>query len=190
MLRNAGPVGGTISGAMNAGLSGGAGAGLMGLVGGLAALGVGKIIGAIADKIGQAQDNVIGLDKLYRQVGGIVSFSSLQRGVMSTANRLGMTNGDAIALASTYSRAANIQPGQNLGTGMLVSGGLARSYGLDPNSVAGTIGQLSASRVVNNDQQLRRMGLLMGRLSANQVRLLRLAKPCRQSATLPPNRHA
>ncbi|WP_426656524.1 lytic transglycosylase [Escherichia coli] len=162
MLRNAGPVGGTISGAMNAGLSGGAGAGLMGLVGGLAALGVGKIIGAVADKIGQAQDNVIGLDKLYRQVGGIVSFSSLQRGVMSTANRLGMTNGDAIALASTYSRAANIQPGQNLGTGMLVSGGLARSYGLDPNSVAGTIGQLSASRVVNNDQQLRRMGLLMG----------------------------
>jgi hypothetical protein len=140
MLRNAGPVGGTISGAMNAGLSGGAGAGLMGLVGGLAALGVGKIIGAVADKIGQAQDNVIGLDKLYRQVGGIVSFSSLQRGVMSTANRLGMTNGDAIALASTYSRAANIQPGQNLGTGMLVSGGLARSYGLDPNSVAGTIG--------------------------------------------------
>lgn len=162
MLRNAGPVGGTISGAMNAGLSGGAGAALMGLVGGLAALGVGKIIGAVADKIGQAQDNVIGLDKLYRQVGGIVSFSSLQRGVMSTANRLGMTNGDAIALASTYSRAANIQPGQNLGTGMLVSGGLARSYGLDPNSVAGTIGQLSASRVVNNDQQLRRMGLLMG----------------------------
>lgn len=162
MLRNAGPVGGTISGAMNAGLSGGAGAGLMGLVGGLAALGVGKIIGAVADKIGQAQDNVIGLDKLYRQVGGIVSFSSLQRGVMSTANRLGMTNGDAIALASTYSRAANIQPGQNLGTGMLVSGGLARSYGLDPNSVAGTMGQFSASRVVNNDQQLRRMGLLMG----------------------------
>lgn len=65
------------------------------------------------------------------------------------------------SLASTYSRAANIQPGQNLGTGMLVSGGLARSYGLDPNSVAGTMGQL-ASRVVNNDQQLRRMGLLMG----------------------------
>ncbi|HHH4159075.1 TPA: lytic transglycosylase [Enterobacter cloacae subsp. cloacae] len=162
MLRNAGPVGGTINGAMSAGLSGGAGAGLMGLVGGLAALGVGKIIGAVADKIGQAQDNVIGLDKLYRQMGGIVSFSSLQRGVMSTANNLGMTNGDAIALASTYSRAANIQPGQNLGTGMLVSGGLARSYGLDPNSVAGTMGQLSASRVVNNDQQLRRMGLLMG----------------------------
>lgn len=162
MLRGAGPVGGTISGALSTGLSGGAGAGLMGLVGGLAALGVGKIIGAIADKVGQAQDNVIGLDKLYRQIGGIVSFSNLQSGVMNTANRLGMTNTDAIALASTYSRAANIQPGQNLGTGMLVSGGLARSYGLDPNSVAGTLGQLSASRVVNNDQQLRRMGLLMG----------------------------
>lgn len=162
MLRNAGPVGGTISGALNTGLSGGAGAGLMGLVGGLAALGVGKIIGAVADKIGQAQDNVIGLDKLYRQVGGIVSFSRLQNGVGDVANRLGMSHADAITLASTYSRSANIQPGQNLGTGMLVSGGLARSYGLDPNSVAGTMGQLSASRVVNNDQQLRRMGLLMG----------------------------
>ncbi|HDX3969421.1 TPA: lytic transglycosylase [Enterobacter asburiae] len=162
MLRNAGPVGGSISSALSTGLSGGAGAGLMGLVGGLAALGVGKIIGAIADKIGQAQDNVIGLDKLYRQVGGIVSFSRLQNGVGDVANRLGMSHADAITLASTYSRSANIQPGQNLGTGMLVSGGLARSYGLDPNSVAGTMGQLSASRVVNNDQQLRRMGLLMG----------------------------
>jgi hypothetical protein len=187
MLRNAGPVGGTISGAMNAGLSGGAGAGLMGL-GGLAALGVGKIIGAVADKIGQAQDNVIGLDKLYRQVGGIVSFSSLQRGVMSTANRLGMTNGDAIALASTYpapltsSRDRTLAPEcwylevWHAPTASIQTASRAR--------------QLSASRVVNNDQQLRRMGLLMGKLSANQARLLRLAKLCRQSATLPPNRHA
>lgn len=162
MLRGAGPVGGTISGALSAGLSGGAGAGLMGLVGGLAALGVGKVIGAIADKIGQAQDNVIGMDKLYRQMGGIVSFSRLQNGVGDVANRLGMSHSDAIAMASTYSRAANLQPGQNLATGMLVSGGLARGYGLDPNSVAGTMGQLGAAHIVSNDQQLRRMGLIMG----------------------------
>ncbi|MCS2159627.1 lytic transglycosylase [Scandinavium sp. H11S7] len=162
MLRSAGPAGGTISNALNTGLSSGAGAGMVGLVGGLAALGVGKIIGAIADKIGQAQDNAIGLDKLYRQVGGVVSYSRLQRGVTAAANTLGMTNAEAISLASTYSRAANLQPGQNLGTGMLVSGGLARSYGLDPNNVASTMGQLSATHVVNNDQQLRRMGLLMG----------------------------
>lgn len=162
MLRSAGPVGGTVGNAISTGMSSGAGAGVMGLVGGLAALGVGKVIGAIADKIGQAQDNAIGLDKLYRQIGGVVSYSRLGHGLTAAADTLGMTNAESISMASAYSRAANLQLGQNLGTGMLVSGGLARSYGLDPNNVADTMGQLSATHVVNNDQQLRRMGMLMG----------------------------
>lgn len=161
-LRAAGPVGGVFSGALSSGLSGGAGAGLMGLVGGLAALGVGKIIGAIADKIGQAQDNAIGLDKVYRQIGGIVSYSNLKRGIGDVANTLGMKNSEAIGLASAYAKASNLQPGQSLGTGMLVSGGLARGYGIDPNSVANTMGQLGAAHITNNDQQVRKVGLIMG----------------------------
>lgn len=162
ILGNAGPIGGTISNALNTGMSSGASAGMAGLVGGLAALGVGKIIGAIADKIGQAQDNAIGLDKLYRQVGGMVAYSNLRSGVGDIANRLGMNNADAIGMASTYTRASNLRPGMNLGTGLLVSGGLARGYGLDPNSVAASFGSLGATGVTNSDQSIRRTGMMMG----------------------------
>lgn len=162
ILGNAGPIGGTISNALNTGMSSGASAGMAGLVGGLAALGVGKIIGAIADKIGQAQDNAIGLDKLYRQVGGMVAYSNLRSGVGDIANRLGMNNADAIGMASTYTRASNLRLGMNLGTGLLVSGGLARGYGLDPNSVAASFGSLGATGVTNSDQSIRRTGMMMG----------------------------
>ncbi|EGJ4781430.1 transglycosylase SLT domain-containing protein [Escherichia coli] len=162
ILGNAGPIGGTLSSALSTGMSSGAGAGMMGLVGGLAALGVGKIVGAIADKIGQAQDSAIGLDKLYRQVGGVVSYARLGRGVGDVANTLGMSHAEAIGMASTYARSSNLQPGMNLGTGLLVSGGLARGYGLDPNSVAASFGSLGATGITSNEQSIRKTGLMMG----------------------------
>lgn len=163
-LRAFGPVGGVMSNALSSGLSGGAGAGLMGLVGGLAALGVGKIIGAIADKVGQAQDNAIGLDKLYRQVGGVASYAAWKRAIGGSgglADTLGMKTSDAIAMASTYSR-ANLRPGENPMTGLLTAGGMARSFGLDPNSVAGNMARLRGANIGRSDQETRRMGALIG----------------------------
>ncbi|HGX3708893.1 TPA: lytic transglycosylase [Escherichia coli] len=164
-LNAAGPVGGVFSGALNSGLSGGAGAGLMGLVGGLAALGVGKIIGAIAEKIDKAQDNAIGMDKIYRQIGGIASYSRIKQTIIGrggVADALGMDSSEAIGLASQYSRAANLRRGDNLGTGLLLSGGMARNYGLEPGSVAGIMGGLRGSNIARSDQDLRRIGLVMG----------------------------
>lgn len=163
-LRAFGPVGGVMSGALGSGLSGGAGAGLMGLVGGLAALGVGKIIGAIADKVGQAQDNAIGLDKLYRQVGGVASYAVLKRsigGAGGLADSLGMKTADAIAMASSYSR-ANLRPGDNPMTGLLTAGGMARTFGMDPNSVAGNMARMRGANIGRSDQDTRRMGALIG----------------------------
>lgn len=161
-LNAVGPVGGVFSNALNSGLSGGAGAGLMGLVGGLAAMGVGKIIGAIADKIGKAQDTAIGLDKVYRQIGGIASYGKVKNTVYGAANTLGMDVSEGIGLASSYSRAANLRRGDNLGTGMLVSGGLARTYGIDPNTVAGVMGGFRGSNIARNDKDTRRIGLIIG----------------------------
>ncbi|EDZ0840648.1 hypothetical protein GJ904_23020 [Salmonella enterica] len=134
----------------------------MGLVGGLAALGVGKIIGAIADKIDKAQDAAIGMDKIYRQIGGIASYSNIKKTMYDTGSALGMDVNEAIGLGSTYSRAANLRAGDNLGTGMLVSGGLARTYGLDPNMAAGVMGGFRGSNIARNDQDTRRIGLLIG----------------------------
>lgn len=163
-LRATGPVGGVFSSALSTGLSAGAGAGLMGLVGGLAALGVGKIIGAIADKVAQAQDNAIGLDKLYRQVGGVASYAVLKNsigGAGGLADTLGMKTSDAIAMASSYSR-ANLRPGENPMTGLLTAGGMARTFGLDPNSVAGSMARLRGANIGRSDQDTRRMGALIG----------------------------
>ncbi|EIW6162698.1 transglycosylase SLT domain-containing protein, partial [Salmonella enterica subsp. enterica serovar Saintpaul] len=161
-LNAAGPVGGVFSNALRSGMSGGAGAGLMGLVGGLAALGVGKIIGAIADKIDKAQDAAIGFDKIYRQIGGIASYSAVKYGVYGASNRLGMDVGEGIQLAQQYARAANLRPGDSLKEGMLLTGGMARTYGLEPGSVAGVMGGLRGANISRGDQDSRRIGLIIG----------------------------
>ncbi|ELK5289396.1 lytic transglycosylase [Salmonella enterica] len=160
-LNAVGPVGGVFSNALSSGLSGGAGAGLMGLVGGLAAMGVGKIIGAIAEKIDKAQDTAIGMDKIYRQIGGIASYSKVKNTVYGAANTLGMDVGEGVGLASAYSRAANLRRGDNLGTGMLVSGGLARSYGMDPNSAASILGGFRGTNVAKNDKDVRHIATVL-----------------------------
>lgn len=163
-LSAAGPIGGVVKNALSSGMAGGAGAGLMGLVGGLAALGVGKIIGAIAEKIGEAQDNAIGLDKLYRQVYGVASYGAIKAGITGqggVADLLGMKSSEAIGMASAYSR-ANLRPGENLATGMLVSGGMARTFGMDPTQLAGGMGALRGANIGRSDQQTRRLGMLIG----------------------------
>lgn len=163
-LSAAGPLGGVVKNALSSGMAGGAGAGLMGLVGGLAALGVGKIIGAIADKIGEAQDNAIGLDKLYRQVYGVASYGALKAGITGqggVADLLGMKSSEAIGMASAYSR-ANLRPGENLATGLLVSGGMARTLGMDPTQLAGGMGALRGANIGRSDQETRRLGMLIG----------------------------
>ncbi|EAM1616325.1 lytic transglycosylase [Salmonella enterica] len=157
-----GPVGGVFSNALRSGMSGGAGAGLMGLVGGLAALGVGKIIGAVAEKIDKAQDAAIGMDKIYRQIGGIASYSSIKKTVYDVGSRLGMDVNESIGLGSTYAKAANLRAGDNLATGMLVSGGMGRTFGMDPNSTAQIMGGFRGANIAQNDKDLKRIGLVIG----------------------------
>ncbi|EIP9220976.1 lytic transglycosylase [Salmonella enterica] len=155
-------MGSVFNNALRSGMAGGAGAGLMGLVGGLAALGVGKIIGAIANKIDKAQDAAIGMDKIYRQIGGIASYRNVKNTVYGAGSALGMDVNEAIGLGSSYARAANLRAGDNLGTGMLISGGMARTYGIDPNTAAGVMGSLRGANISRNDQDTRRIGLLIG----------------------------
>ncbi|EAB4417292.1 lytic transglycosylase [Salmonella enterica] len=161
-LNAMGPVGSVFNNALRSGMAGGAGAGLMGLVGGLAALGVGKIIGAIANKIDKAQDAAIGIDKIYRQIGGIASYTHIKDTIYGAGSALGMDVNEAIGMGSTYARAANLRQGDNLATGMLVSGGMARTYGIDPNMAATVMGGFRGSNIARNDKDLRRIGLLIG----------------------------
>lgn len=157
-----GPVGGVFNNAMRSGISGGASAGLMGLVGGLAALGVGKIIGAVAEKIDKAQDAAIGMDRIYRQIGGIASYSSIKSGTLQAANKMGVSINEMIGLGSTYARAANLRRGDNLATGLEIGGGLSRGYGLDMSTGINFIGQMRGANITRSDQDSRRLGLIIG----------------------------
>ncbi|EDY2030042.1 hypothetical protein GTB64_004484 [Salmonella enterica] len=161
-LNAMGPIGGVFSNAMRSGMSGGASAGMMGLVGGLAALGVGKIIGAIADKIDKAQDAAIGMDKIYRQIGGIASYSSIKGGTLQAANKLGVSINEMVGLGSSYARAANLRRGDNLTSGLEIGGGLSRSYGLDLSTGINFIGGMRGANITQSDKDSRRLGLIIG----------------------------
>lgn len=164
-LNAAGPVGSVASGALNTGMSAGFGAGLMGLLGGVLALGVGKLVSGVMEKIDQAEQNNIAYDRLKRTLGDVnVSFDGLKTLIQDSANNLAITFDEAGKLGTQFAKLANLSDDQykqlapELGTGV----GFARAFGLDPSQSVGVFGQLRGMRNTNNDQDTRRMALLIG----------------------------
>lgn len=164
-LRAAGPVGGVAAGALGTGMAAGFGAGLMGLLGGLAALGVGKLVGAATENIGKAEDNSVALDRLKRTIGDVnISFDGLKSVVNGSANDLKITYAESIKLSSEFAKLSNLTADQSneisdeLKTGV----GFARSYGLDPSQGVGVLGQMRGIGVTTNAQESRRFALLIG----------------------------
>lgn len=164
-LNAAGPVGGVASGALSTGMASGFGAGLMGLFGGIAALGVGKLVGSVMEKVDQANDNNVAYDRLKRTLGDVnVSFEGLKTLVQESGYNLAITFDEAGKLSSQFSKLANLSGDQykqlmpELTTGV----GFARSFGLDPSQAMGYFGTMRGLRVTGNDQDTRRMALLFG----------------------------
>lgn len=164
-LRAAGPAGGVAAGAVGTGISSGFGAGLMGLVGGIAALGVGKVVGSVMEKLDQAERNNVELDKLKRSLGDVaVSFGTLKGVVHSSADNLKITYEEAGRLSTQFTKLANLSGdqyktlGDELGTGV----GLSRSLGLDPAAGVGLLGQMRGLGITSNTQESRRFALLIG----------------------------
>lgn len=164
-LRAIGPAGGVAAGALNTGMASGAGAGLMGLLGGLAALGVSKMVSGVMEKVGEAEGNNIGLDRLKRVLGDVnVSFDALKKVVNSSADNLKITYGEMGQYAAQYARAGNLGTAdyKNLGDEVGVGFGLSRSYGLDPSSGIGVLGQMRGMGVIKDTQEARKFALLIG----------------------------
>lgn len=160
-----GPAGGVASGALGAGMASGFGAGLMGLVGGLAALGIGKAVGAVMEKVGAAEREAIGYDQLKRQVGDVsASFDMLRATVRKSAADLNVNNDEAQRLAQQFARMANVGPGGASGIGAEVSigGGLARSLGLDLGQGVGFSASMRNFGVTSDETSSRRMALIVG----------------------------
>lgn len=164
-LGQMGPVGGVASRSVGTGMAGGFGAGLMGLLGGLAAMGIGKAFSAATENLDKARDNLVDVDTLKRTIGDInVSFEGLKKVVEANASSLGVTYSESIKLATQFAKIGNVS-GDRYGqlNGELVNGvGFARSFGLDPATGMSFFGQMRGMRMTANDNDSRRIGLLIG----------------------------
>lgn len=164
-LRAAGPAGGVAANALGTGMSAGFGAGLGSLLGGMLALGVSKVVGGIMEKVGQAEDNAVAMDRLKRTLGDVnVSFEALKTVVHGGADNLKITYAEAGQLAQQFVKLGNVSSenykslSDELDTGV----GLSRSFGLDPSQGVGVMGQMRGLGVTSNSQESRRFALLIG----------------------------
>lgn len=164
-LRAMGPAGGVAAGAMGSGMSAGFGAGLAGLVGGMLALGVSKIVGGVMEKMDQAEQNMIGYDRLKRSIGDVnVSFDALRSVVENSAKNIHVTFDEASRLGTQFAKLGNLTADQHqsLGKEIELGGGLSRAFGLDPSVGVGFMGQMRGMRQTTDIAESRRFALLVG----------------------------
>jgi murein DD-endopeptidase MepM/ murein hydrolase activator NlpD len=164
-LGAAGPVGGVASNALGTGMSAGFGAGMMGLLGGMLALGVGKIVSGVMEKVSQAEDNSVALDRLKRTLGDVnVSFGGLKAVVNGGAEAMKITYAEAGKLGQQFAQLGNVKGSEytSLADELGVGVGLSRSFGLDPEQGVGVMGQMRGIGVTRTTQDSKRFALLIG----------------------------
>lgn len=136
----------------------------MGLVGGMAALGVGKLVGAIADKISDAQTEAIMNDAMMRRLGGGLGYLPLREGLRGASYGIGVSFNESQQLAAQFGKTGNMggERATDLPSEILNAGGFSRGFGLDPSAGAGLFGQLRGLRLTNSAEDSRRVGLIIG----------------------------
>lgn len=160
-----GGVSGVAGGAINAGMSSGFGAGLMGLLGGMLALGVGKLVGAVTERIGQAEDNNVAYDKLKRTLGDVnVSFDGLKAVLKAAADNTRVTYSETARLGQQFVKLGNVTSEQykTLGSELETGIGFSRAFGMDPEQGVGAMGRARGVGFLRNEQDTRRFALLIG----------------------------
>ena len=164
-MRAAGPVGGVVANSVSTGMSAGFGAGLMGLLGGMLALGVGKLVSGVMEKIGEAETNNIAMDRLKRTLGDVnVSFNALKSVVHAGADNLKITYAESEKLATQFAKLGNVTGTgyKSLSDELGVGVGMSRAFGLDPAQGVGVMGQMRGLGITSSTQESRRFALLIG----------------------------
>lgn len=160
-----GSVGQIATTAAGEGMQFGATAGLMGLAGGIAALGVAKLVGMVSAKVGNAQQELIGYDTLKRSLGDVnVSFGMLQESLRNTARDLDATFDETLRYGTTFTRLAGLtgDDSKKLGGEVSNAGGFGRSFGMDLNKSTAFFAQQRMYGVTRNVEDSRRLGLMIG----------------------------
>jgi hypothetical protein len=164
-LRAAGPVGGVVADAGAAGMAGGMAAGLMGLFGGLAAVGISKGIGAIKGQADAAGQEGVGYDTLKRTLGDVnVSFNLLRESLRAASYDIDTTFDQTQKLGADFARLSGISREQykTLADEVSVGGGFGRSFGMDPEQSNQFFAQMRQFQVTANTNDSRRLALMIG----------------------------
>lgn len=163
-----GPTGGTGGVAANAigtGMSAGAGAGLMGLMGGMLALGVSKIVGSVVENIDKAEKNDVAYDRLKRQLGDVnVAFDALKVSLQAGASNVNITFEEAEKLGSQFAKLGNVTADRfsTLRTEVETGVGFSRAFGVDNEQGTGILGRMRGVGATTDENGTRRMALLIG----------------------------
>ena len=163
-LRGAGGPGNVAAGALGRGMSGGVSAGLAGLVGGIAALALGRAVSAVIGKVGEAQQELIGFDTLKRTLGDVnVQFGTLKESLKNSARHLDMTFDETLRLGTEFTKISGLTQDQyrTLQDEVNNAGGFARSFGLDPSQSTAFFAQMRQFRVTGNSQESRDLALMI-----------------------------
>jgi flagellum-specific peptidoglycan hydrolase FlgJ len=132
---------------------------------GALAFGAVKAVGAIKDKVSDAQDEDTALTDLRHSMGqATTDFDTLRASLRDAARGLGVANNEVVALGSAFARTAGVAPGNERGLGddVRTSIAFARSYGLDPSQGVGLFGTARHFGATSNDADNRRLAMMIG----------------------------
>lgn len=150
--------------------------GPVGLIGGA----VGGALGGLVDKgYTSAKNEAIAYADLRRSLGATtVDFDILRGSVRDLVGGLGISNEEAGKLASSYGRGANIQADNYLEIGRAVADntGFARGAGIDPSQAGEFFATARLTGVSGNDQQSRRLALMIGEATAKAGMMPKMAE--------------
>lgn len=169
-----GGIGGRIAGRGLAEAAGSEGGMLsMGGIGRMAAgLGIGalafgavKAVGAIKDKVGDAQEEGTAYTDLRHAIGQTeTDFNVLRASLRDAAHGLGVANNEVVGLGSQFAKLAGVAPGgeRDLGADVRTSLAFSRSYGLDPSQGVGLFATERHFGATHNDADNRRLAMMIG----------------------------
>jgi hypothetical protein len=163
-LRAMGPVGGAISGGLSAGMSGGVGVGLAAMAGTLLAQGIGKVVGGVMQKVGQAEQESIGYDTLKRQLGDVgVGFEGLRQSLRAASGQISVTFEESQKLAGEFAGLSGLSRNAlMLAREVSVAGGFGRSFGIAPELAVSAFGQMREVGLTRTTDDSRRFALMIG----------------------------
>lgn len=164
-LGAAGPVGGAINTGISAGAAGGFGAGMAGGLGALLAFGVGSLVSGVREKVGAAQQELIGYDTLKRQLGDVgVSFGQLKESIRNASDAFDVSYEEAQRLGGQFVELANLsrEQARSLGGFVAVSGGFSRGFGINPGSANAFFAQQHGLGLTRSVDDTRRLAITIG----------------------------